>query len=93
VLGIDVGPLNPLLLVIGVVLFAIKVFAVFDCVARAPGEFLQHGNVPKAGWLTILVLAVLAHAYVDSFNPLGLFSLIGTVAALVYLAQLRGSDH
>jgi hypothetical protein len=44
--------------------------------------------VSKGGWLVILGLTVAAHLV--SFSPLGLLNLLGTVAALVYLAQLRG---
>ena len=47
-------------------------------------------TLTKQTWLIILALAVLAHLV--SWNPLGLLNLIGTVAALVYLAQVRGSD-
>jgi hypothetical protein len=77
-------------IVLAVLLFAVKVFALIDCVGRKPAQFSYHDTLPKNTWLVILVLAVLAHL-VD-FSPLGLLSLLGTVAALVYLAQLRGSS-
>jgi len=83
---------NGLSLVIGVALFAVKAFALVDCVGRPAAQFTYIETLPKRSWLIILVLAVLAHI-VSGFNPLGLLSLIGTVAALVYLAQLRGSSH
>lgn len=78
-------------LIIGVVLFAVKAFALVDCVGRDQAQFSYHDTLPKNTWLVILVLAVLATIYVD-FSPLSLLSLLGTVAALVYLAQLRGSN-
>ena len=80
---------NSLSVVLAVALFAVKVFALIDCVARDQAQFSYRDTLPKNTWLVILVLAVLGHL-VD-FSPLGLLSLLGTVAALVYLAQLRGS--
>ncbi|MEO6606442.1 MAG: DUF2516 family protein [Aeromicrobium sp.] len=81
---------NGLSLFIGVALFAVKAFALVDCVARPGAQFTYIETLPKRSWLIILVLAVVGHI-VDGFSPLGLLSLIGTVAALVYLAQVRGS--
>ncbi|HKY56638.1 MAG TPA: DUF2516 family protein [Aeromicrobium sp.] len=74
-------------LALSVVLFGVKVFALVDCVARKPHQFVSATQVSKNGWLVILGLAVAAH--VVTWNPLGLLNLLGTVAALVYLAQLR----
>jgi len=48
------------------------------------------GTMPRRNWLIILGLTVAVHAI--DWNPLGLLNLIGTVAALVYLALLRGSS-
>jgi hypothetical protein len=83
---------NNLAVILAVLLFAVKVFALIDCVARKPAQFSYRDTLPKNTWLVILVLAVLAQIFVD-FSALGLLSLLGTVAALVYLAQLRGSSH
>ena len=74
-------------LALSVVLFGVKLFALVDCVVRKPQDFVDATQVSKNGWLVILGLTVLAH--VVSFSPLGLLNLLGTVAALVYLAQLR----
>ena len=75
-------------LALSVVLFGVKVFALVDCVVRKPQDFVDATQVSKNGWLVILGLTVVAHLV--SFSPLGLLNLLGTVAALVYLAQLRG---
>jgi hypothetical protein len=48
--------------------------------------------VAKNGWLVILGLSVVAHI-VTFDNPLRLLNLAGTLAAFVYLAQVRGSQH
>lgn len=78
-----------LLIILTVVLFVVKGFALVDCVARRSSQFGQLDTLPKQTWLIILGLALLAH--VVFWSPLGLLNLIGTVAALVYLAQVRGS--
>ncbi len=82
---------NGLSLIIGLALFAAKAFALVDCVARPSAQFAYIETLPKRSWLILLVLAVAGHV-VDGFSPLGLLSLLGTVAALVYLAQVRGSS-
>jgi hypothetical protein len=69
-------------------LFAIKVFALVDCIVRKPHDFVSASQVSKNGWLVILGLTVAAH--IVAWSPLSLLNLLGTVAALVYLAQLRG---
>jgi hypothetical protein len=83
---------NSLMVILSVALFIAKGFALVDCVARPSAKFGYIETLPKQTWLIILVLAIAGHL-VDGFNPLGLLSLIGTVAALVYLAQVRGSSH
>ena len=74
-------------LALSAVLFGVKAFALIDCVARKPHDFVSATQVSKNGWLVILGLTVAAH--VVAWNPLSLLNLLGTVAALVYLAQLR----
>jgi len=80
---------SSLSLVLSLVLFGIKIAALVDCVSRDNAKFLQVGTMPRRSWLIILVLTVAVH--VLTWNPLSLLNLVGTVAALVYLAMLRGS--
>lgn len=77
-------------LVLTVILLAVKGFALFDCLGRSESSFAMHDTLPKKTWLILLVLALIAHLLFPA--PLALLNLIGTVAALVYLAQLRGSN-
>lgn len=77
-------------LVLSLVLFAVKVGALVDCVARDNSKFLQVGTMPRRNWLIILGVTVAYHAI--DWNPLAILNLIGIVAALVYLALLRGSS-
>ena len=77
-------------LLLTVVLFVVKAFALGDCVARSGGDFSGADTLSKNAWLLILGIAVAAHLV--WWNPLSLLNLAGTVAALVYLAQIRGSS-
>ncbi len=74
-------------LVLTLILFGVKVLALVDCVARKESDFSY--SMPKKSWLIILGLALLAHVLI--WAPISLLNLVGTVAALVYLAQMRGS--
>lgn len=78
-----------LLIILSILLFVAKGFALVDCIARRPAQFEYLDTLSKQAWLILLGLAVLAHLL--SWYPLGILNLIGTVAALVYLAQVRGS--
>jgi len=84
------GIQNNLLLVVSLVLLVVKGFAVVDAVARPAGQFEVHQTLPKQTWLIILALSFVAHLLMPS--PVGLLNLVGTVAAMVYLAQVRGSS-
>ena len=79
-------------LAVSVLLLGVKVFALVDCVARKPVDVERASQVSRNGWLVILALSIAVDVlwWGDPIHPLGL---IGTVAALVYLAQLRGSTH
>ena len=79
-------------LALSLILFGVKVFAFVDCVARTPQTLQAATPVAKNGWLVILGLSVVAHI-VTFGNPLRLLNLAGTLAAFVYLAQVRGSQH
>jgi hypothetical protein len=79
-------------LALSAVLFGVKVFALVDCIARKPADIERASQVSKNGWLVILALSIVAHA-VTWGHPIGILNLLGTVAAFVYLAQLRGSTY
>lgn len=73
-----------LLGLIGLGLLVLKVWALVDCATAPAPAFEVHGKLSKTAWLVILVLAVvLGRGVVD------LLSLAGTVAAIVYLVDVR----
>ncbi|MFC5675954.1 DUF2516 family protein [Aeromicrobium endophyticum] len=78
-----------LTLVLTIALFVVKGFALVDCVSRRPSQLDSLDTLPKQTWLIILGLALVAHVFF--LYPLSILNLVGTVAALVYLAQVRGS--
>ena len=67
---------------IGFGLFILKIWALVDCATRPAQAFELHGKLTKVAWVVILVIAVL-------FGGLGLLGLAGTVAAIVYLVDVR----
>ncbi len=82
---------NSILLILSLGMFVVKAVAMVDCITRDESQFYAHDTLPKRSWLILLGLALLAH--VLFWEPLGLLNLAGSVAALVYLAQMRGSSH
>ncbi|MBD8606737.1 DUF2516 family protein [Aeromicrobium sp. CFBP 8757] len=80
---------STLMMVVSIALFVAKGFALVDCVSRRPSQFESLDTLPKQTWLIILAVSVVAHLVF--WYPLSILNLVGTVAALVYLAQVRGS--
>ncbi|HEX4654377.1 MAG TPA: DUF2516 family protein [Mycobacteriales bacterium] len=75
-------PLTGAFLVINVVLALIKLFALIDAATRPAGAFTYADKKTKQFWLIVLGLAL-----VSTF--VGFFTLIGLVAALVYILDVR----
>ncbi len=68
-------------------LLGVKVWALIDAVTRPAAAYVAAGKLTKQGWLVILGLTVAAALLWRS--PLGLFSIVGTVAAFVYLLDAK----
>lgn len=77
------GVLGVLFLVLGVV----KAWAFIDAVARPTPAFTAADKLTKPAWLWILGLGLVAHVVFAS--PIGLLSIAGTIAAFVYLLDVR----
>ena len=69
-------------------LMAVKVFAFVDAASRRKDAFVAADKMTKPAWLLILGLAVVV-SLVLSPSPLGILSIIGTVAAFVYVLDAR----
>jgi len=69
------------------VLAVVKAWALIDAVARPTPAFTAADKLTKPAWLWILGLGLVAHIVFAS--PIGLLSIAGTVAAFVYLLDVR----
>jgi hypothetical protein len=69
------------------VLVLIKGWALVDALVRPGPAFPAADKLTKAAWLWILGLGLVAHIVFAS--PLGLLSIAGTIAAFVYLLDVR----
>ena len=58
-----------------------------DALVRRPDAFVAAGKMTKQAWLLILGLSALAAVLFP--QPIGLFSIVGTVASFVYLLDAR----
>jgi hypothetical protein len=77
-------PAGLIMSLVGLGLLVLKGWALVDCLTRPKAAFEVHGKLSKPAWLAILALAVLLNG-----NVLGIFGMVGTVAAIVYLVDVR----
>ncbi|QWC83902.1 DUF2516 family protein [Nocardioidaceae bacterium] len=68
-------------------LLAVKLWALIDAVTRPSEAYEAAGKLTKPAWLLILGLALVAHLI--DMQPVGLLNVVGTVAAFVYLLDVR----
>ena len=88
------NPANLILGAVGLGLLVLKVWALIDCAVRPTAAFPLNDKLTKPVWLAILALTVLTALVTQ---PIGLFGIVGTVAAIVYLVDVKpavtGSGH
>lgn len=75
-------------LVLGVVLFAMQLFALVDCIRQRSDAFTATGKLSKPAWLAITGAACLL-GFLTILSPLNIFEIAAVVAAGVYLADVR----
>jgi uncharacterized membrane protein YeiB len=80
--------------VLAIVILAVEVYALVDAARRPARGFTAEGKLTKPLWLVILgvatALGVLALPTSGGrISPLGFLSIIGVVAAIVYLVDVR----
>ena len=80
-----VDPSSLLFLVLTVFTFGLKLWALADACTRPQAGYVAAGKLTKLAWVGILAAAVL----LGLGSVLGLLSLAGTVAAIVYLVDVR----
>jgi uncharacterized membrane protein YkvI len=75
-------PLHGAFLVVFFAILLVKVVALIDAISRPERSFVAMEKQTKQFWLIVLVLALLS-------TFVGFLSLVGLVAALVYLVDVR----
>lgn len=78
---------NAILLVATLALFAIEAWAFVDAVSHRSEEFIAASKQTKPMWLVILGVALAAHMLI--WHPIHLLNIIGAVASIVYLVDVR----
>ena len=78
---------NLVMVAVSLAMFIAQVFAFVDAMTHRPDAYAATDKLTKTAWLIILGLGVLAHLLFPS--PLSLFNLVGIIAALVYLLDVR----
>jgi hypothetical protein len=76
------------MLVVELVLLAVKVFAFVNSLLWSAESYTAAGKLTKPAWTIILGLG-LAVQVVMPGGPIGLLNLVFTIAAFVYLADVR----
>jgi uncharacterized membrane protein YkvI len=75
-------PLHGAFLVVFFAILLVKVVALIDAISRPERSYVAMEKQTKQFWLIVLVLALLS-------TLVGFLSLVGLVAALVYLVDVR----
>ena len=75
-------PLGIAFYVIGAVTVIVKAAALIDCLRRPPAAFVAMEKQTKQFWVIVLVAGLLV-------TPFLFLSIIGLVAAIVYLVDVR----
>lgn len=69
----------------------LSVVALAHCALQRPDSFTMAGPLSKGVWLAILAGTLLLTALGFGGGGLGIFGIIGLIAALVYLLDIRPS--
>ena len=76
-----------LMMLVTLALFVVQGWAFVDALSRRPEMFVAADKLTKPAWLIILGIALVAHMLM--WNPVGFLNLIGAVAAIVYVVDVR----
>ncbi len=74
-------------LVVAFVLLVVKIFAFVNSLMHSNEEYEAAGKLTKTAWSLILGLGVVVQLLLG--GPLGLLNIVFTIAAVVYLADVR----
>jgi len=77
---------STVMLVVGIVLLAVKLFAFISALTFSAEHYQAAGKWTKPGWTILLCVAVIVQVFLTSILFLNLAM---TIAAFVYLADVR----
>lgn len=80
-----IGYINLLLMIFSLVVQAV---ALIHCLTQRGDGFQAIGTLPKGAWAAILAVCIVLTLLLGS-GPIGIFSLIGIAAAMIYLLDVR----
>ncbi len=78
---------NGLMLAASLAMFVVQAWAFIDSVTHKPEAYVAASKLTKPAWLIILGIALAAHMLI--WSPMSFLNLIGTVAAIVYIVDVR----
>jgi hypothetical protein len=70
-------------------LLVLRFWALIDCLTRRMDAFPAVDKLTKPIWVAILGIGAVLGSYLSQTQPVGIFSLITTISAAVYLADVR----
>jgi hypothetical protein len=73
--------------VVSLGMFVAQAVAFIDALSQSKEAYVAGDKLTKQAWCIILGLALVAHMLI--WSPLNLFNLVGIVAAIVYLVDVR----
>jgi hypothetical protein len=76
-----------LMMVATLLIFAFQAWAFIDAASHRPDAYVAADKLTKTAWLIILGIALAAHMLI--WDPISFLNLIGAVAAIVYLVDVR----
>jgi hypothetical protein len=79
---------STLMLVVSLALLAVKIFALVTSLMFTPEHYRAADKLTKPAWVAILGLGVAANLLLAG-SPMNLINLAFTIAAFVYLADVR----
>lgn len=76
-------------LVVSTLLLGLKAWAFIDSVTHSAEAYEAAGKLTKTAWMIILGVSLAAAILLWGSSPINLISIVGTVASLVYLVDVR----
>lgn len=70
-------------------LLALRTWALIDCLTRKVAAFPAVDKLTKPAWVAMLAVGDVVGYFLSQSQPVGIFALITTVLASVYLADVR----